>query len=279
MRISFSTGTFYHRPLSYSLELAREVGFDGVEVVLGVGYLLRGVEPLRQALLESGIPALSVHPPFFSLPGWPRDPRASIPRAVKAARELEAGLCVAHTIFLRDPRSPRGRVYERALASGVSVGQGEVIIGVESNQYDYRQRRFYLDDLRRLTEYAQERNCAITFDTCHAGANGEDLLEDYEIIRPILRNVHLSDVTRRAGDLRTHVLPGQGDLPLRPFLAALARDKYSGLITMEIHPREVGLWNREQAAQKLSEALAFVRESVAAPEPLPEPEQQTILAD
>jgi sugar phosphate isomerase/epimerase len=38
MRISFSTGTFYHRPLAYSLRLARALGYDGVEYVVGPDY-------------------------------------------------------------------------------------------------------------------------------------------------------------------------------------------------------------------------------------------------
>ena len=42
MRISFSTATFYARSLAYSLRLARDAGFDGVELALGVGYQLTG---------------------------------------------------------------------------------------------------------------------------------------------------------------------------------------------------------------------------------------------
>jgi len=59
MRVSFSSGTFYHRALRYSLELARDAGYDGVEAVLGPGYLARGVEPWRQAIQQTGVPVLS----------------------------------------------------------------------------------------------------------------------------------------------------------------------------------------------------------------------------
>ena len=48
MRISFSTATFYACSLGYSLRLARDVGFDGVELALGVGYQLRGPQPYLQ---------------------------------------------------------------------------------------------------------------------------------------------------------------------------------------------------------------------------------------
>ena len=265
MQISISTGTFYHRPLSYSLKLARDLGYDGVEVVLGVGYLLRGEGSLRRALKKSGVRALSVHPPFYPFLGWSRDPQVSLPRAVHAAQALGADLCVAHTIPISDADSPRGLYYGAALDMGVAAdadtGAGAVTLAVESSQYNRRRRRYYLDDLRRLVDYAQAHNCAITFDTCHAGANGEDLLEDYAIVRPALRNIHLSDTAWLAdGAFHTHVAPGHGALPLKELLAALAHDHYDGLITLELHPREVGgLWNDARARSVFGETLAFVR--------------------
>lgn len=146
-----------------------------------------------------------------------------------------------------------------------------MVIGLESSQYNKRTRRYYLDDLANLTSFAQAQGCGVTLDTCHAGANGQDILACYEIVRPALVNVHLSDVVWRNGKPRTHRLPGEGELPLRAFLAALARDGYDGLITLEIHPREVGLLNRARAARRLRQAAEFVRTAIASPaRPAPE---------
>src|SRR5258705_3255906 len=111
MRVSFSSGTFYHRALHYSLELARDAGYDGVEAVLGPGYLARGVEPWRQAIQRTGVPAFSVHPPFFPLPGWPRRFTQTIPREATVARELDAALAVVHTPFFTDEHSPLAEHY------------------------------------------------------------------------------------------------------------------------------------------------------------------------
>ena len=73
MRISFSTATFYAHSLGYSLRLARDAGFDGVELALGVGYQLSGPQHYLHAIRAEGIPVLSVHPPFLRLRvlGWP----------------------------------------------------------------------------------------------------------------------------------------------------------------------------------------------------------------
>lgn len=263
MRISFSTGTFYHRGLRYSLDLARDAGFDGVELVLGPEYLLRGVDVLRRVAADHDVPVLSVHPPFYPLPGWPRRATQAIPRLAAVSRAVGAELCVVHTPFLRRAATPREQAYTAGLRQGIAAGGGTVAVTLESSQYNKRRERFLLDDLKTLVDYARERDCGITFDTCHAGANGEDLLACYEIVRPVLRNVHLSDVVWKGKKAHTHILPGEGVLPLGEFLAALARDGYDGFITMEIHPRKASFLSRPRALRRLKKALDFARSATA----------------
>jgi sugar phosphate isomerase/epimerase len=267
MRISFSTGTFYHRPLAYSLRLARALGYDGVEYVVGPDYFLSGIEPLGRAISEYETPVLSIHPPLhmlttLPLTNWPRRGGWAWPRTTALGRELGAILAVTHTVFLAGPHAPRMARYQAALRMGREAGGG-LTLTIESNQYNRRGKRYLLDDLQRLVDFAQEQECGVTLDTCHVGANGEDLLECYEIARPALRNVHLSDVIWRAGRPRTHVLPGEGVLPLREFLTRLAADGYDGLMTLEIHPRYTGLVNTARAERWMGQALAFVRAAIA----------------
>jgi len=269
MRISLSTGTFYHRGLDYSLRLARQSGFDGVEYVLGADYFLRGPEWLERVVRAAAVPVLSVHPPFSlfaTLPfiPWPRRIVRSFPRVTALAHRLKAELVVSHTIFLYSERSPRAARYLEALRSGREVGDG-IPVAIESNQFNKRKRLYLLDDLARLVGFAQAHGYGVTFDTCHAGANREDLLEDYALVRPVLTNVHLSDVVWRGEQPHTHLVPGEGALPLRSFLGALAADGYDGLVTMEIHPWYVSQLSTAQAERKLRQAVDFVREAITTP--------------
>ncbi|HEX8035417.1 MAG TPA: sugar phosphate isomerase/epimerase [Ktedonobacterales bacterium] len=262
MRISFSTGTFYHRGLGYSLGLAREIGYDGVELALGPEYTLRGVDYLVRTLQRFGVRALSVHPPFRGLPGWPVRATQVIPLLTTISRQVNAELAVVHTPVLSHEKSPRAERYSLGLRLGQEAVGGAVRLGLESNQYNLRPRRFLLDDLAALTRFAQERNCLVTFDTCHAGANGEDILACYEIVRPVLGNIHLSDVRFGRGRPYTHVMPGEGSLPLDRFLAALARDGYDGLVTVEVRPEEVGWFGRERHVRRMRQALDYVRAAI-----------------
>ena len=264
MRFSFSTGTFYHRPLAESLRLARELGYDGVEWVVSPGYVLNGLEPVRRAFRAAGVRVLSVHPPFFRLPGWPRRVSRRLARLGALARHLDAELFVVHTPLVRSLSSVRARQYEEALDLGQLAGGPRVAVTVESAQYirrDGRPTRHKrpLDDLATLVAFCQRRGYGMTLDTCHVGANGEDLLAAYRLARPLLRNIHLSDVIWRDQRPVTHRMPGAGALPLARFLTALAEDGYDGLVTIEVHPREAGLLGYARAARRMGQALEFVR--------------------
>lgn len=265
MRISFSTATFYTRSLSYSLRLARDAGFDGVELALGVGYQLRGLQSYLRAIRAVGVPILSVHPPFLRLRvlGWPLAVTRRMTNLTSAAHLVDAPLCVSHVPGLRSMESRRAALFERAIALGYEAVPGNVTIALESTQYAGG-ARLLLDDIATLVEYADRHNCGITLDTCHVGANGEDLLAVYEVVRPLLRNVHLSDARRVSQHVQTHIMPGEGDLPLKELLATMARDGYDGLITLELHPREVGFVGRTRNLERLRQARAFVQAAIGA---------------
>ncbi|HEY1387269.1 MAG TPA: sugar phosphate isomerase/epimerase [Ktedonobacterales bacterium] len=265
MRISFSTATFYARSLGYSLRLARDAGFDGVELALGVGYQLRGPQHYLRAIRADGVPALSVHPPFLRLRvlGWPLAVTRRMTNLTAAAHLVDAPICVAHVPSLGSMNSRRAVLFERAIALGYDAAPGNVTISLESTQYAGTSPRL-LDDIATLVAYAGAHNCGVTLDTCHVGANGEDLLAVYEVVRPLLKNVHLSDARHSGQHVRTHIMPGEGELPLRELLATMARDGYDGLITLELHPREVGFIGRKRNLERLRQAREFVQSALGA---------------
>jgi len=269
MRISFSTGTLYYRGLAYTLALAREAGFDGVELVVGPDYALGGAPRVARIARGAGLPILSIHPPFTRFPRWPRPVGLRVLRLVELARAVESRVLVLHAPLIWNEQTPRAQRYTDALRLGQAAADGSgLAIGIESIQYNKRSERYHLDDLQALAHFATERGCGITLDTCHVGANGEDLLAAYAIARPALVNVHLSDVEWRDGHAKTHRPPGTGALPLRELLGQMARDGYDGLVTVELHPRYVPLVGRGRQLAALRRSATFVREAIATAAPM-----------
>lgn len=260
MRISLSTGSLYHRGLGYTLALARDAGFDGVELMMGLDYALGGVKRVTRLVRNTGIPVLSVHPPVVRFPGWPRPVALRMLRLVELARAVEAPLIVLHAPLIRGPQTPRALHYSYSLRlAQIAAGEDGPTLGLETVQYNKREQRFYLDDAAALAAFATERGCGITYDTCHAGANGEDILATYARLRPALVNVHLSDVEWHEGYPRTHRVPGAGALPLRELLGCMARDGYDGPLTLELHPKFIPLLGRSRQLAMLRDTVARVR--------------------
>lgn len=93
------------------------------------------------------------------------------------------------------------------------------------------------------------------------------------MFRGRLVNVHLSDlrdvsphIEKRPGlhsYVKQHQLPGTGKLRLSEFLSSLARDGYSGAVTLELSPSALSIWNPRAAERKLKDAVEFVRKAIA----------------
>lgn len=265
MKVSFSTGSFYHLPLKFSFTLARELGFDGVELVASPEFMLRGPMYVRQLAADYNVSLLSFHPPLFNLPGWRYRAGDHVAKIVHSAYALGCPVATVHTLKKTPLSAPAAQCYLRALIEAPAATNGTVTVLVETSQYNTRRRpprkpgKHEMDDIRRLVAFTEQHHLGITLDTAHAGASGEDLLATYAVVRPRLRNIHFSDVLPGWREMRTHLRPGQGMLPIPAFLQALACDGYTGLLTLEIAPQHLRAWSLKEARRYLAAALELTR--------------------
>lgn len=265
MRLSFSTASFYHLPLRFSLGLARDLGFDGVELVIGPEYALLGERRIHKLIEQYGVRVLSLHQPMapfgLPLPGWPRQQARTIPRTIAAARSFGCEVVVIHATPARFEGNARWRAYAQAMRAALAQPGPPVAVGVEISQHTKRSFREAMDDVEAVLRFVEDQGeqVGITLDTAHTAANGDDLLALYGKLRGHLRNIHLSDWTIRGGKHRTHLVPGEGRAPLAEFLEELARDQYAGLVTLEVSPYHLRGWNLRQSRERLAESLAYVR--------------------
>ncbi len=271
-RVSCSTASLYQWPLAIALGMIRDAGFDGAEFVVSPEALARGLAWVEQAFARADLAALSYHPPLYPFPGWPaRHQLAAMLRTAQGARRLGCEVAVIHAPRSRSLATPRARRYvaaldmTRALAGGCGVA-----IGLETTQRPWNGKPPLLfDDLGYFLRFADEHEVGVTLDTSHALANGEDPLDALYTVGPRLVNIHFSDcrLTPPGQKPHTHLFPGAGDHPgvLARFLRALVRQEYSGLVTIEISPLELGVLSRAAIERRLSAACAFARAALAAP--------------
>jgi sugar phosphate isomerase/epimerase len=271
MKLSFSTASFYHLPLRFALDMARDLGFDGVELVVGPEYILRGQRGTQDLCNRLGVKALSLHPPLRKMPGWPITHVRNLTQTVAAARAFGCEVVVIHATDAEQEGDRRWRAYAAAMRAALKAEGPPITIAIEISQFLKRRPRQAMYDVDTVLRFVEDQGeqVGITLDTAHTGANGEDLLDLYARVRPRLRNIHLSDWVMRGGKHHTHLAPGEGALPFAAFLGELERDGYAGLVTLEVSPIHLHAWSLRQGRQRLAQSLAAVRAHLRVAEPQP----------
>lgn len=264
MRISVSTGTLFIFPLRKIFQIAGEVGFDGIELIINQDF--QKVNPRKVINELSGImPILSIHAPFMPLDGW-GSPVDSLMRCVELAADCNVPLVNFHPPSWMGVEFRFWRWMYRVIDFQKEVGQEEVVVTLENMPWigRFKVNPHILSNTEKMLEFIQERNLFLTFDCTHMGSGKANFINDFYLFYNSgrIRNIHFSDY----GHGREHLLPGHGILPLTRFLNHLRTTDYNESVTLELSPHE---FPRDEAIiiESLREILRYLRQETAKPTP------------
>jgi sugar phosphate isomerase/epimerase len=262
MRISLSTGTLFTFPLGKVMTIAREAGFDGVELIINQDFQKVNCRRLIGELAEI-LTINSVHSPFMPLDGW-GSPIDSLKRSVELCAECGIPLVNFHPPSWMGAELGFWRWLYRVMDFQKEIGQDTVIVTMENMPWvgkHFRVNPHILSSTGKMMEFLQERNLYMTFDTTHMGSGKTNFINDFYLCYNTgrIRNIHFSDY----GKGREHLLPGHGILPLTRFLNHLRSTGYQDTLTLELSPEE---FPREERiiVESLKEILAFLRHETGA---------------
>lgn len=102
-----------------------------------------------------------------------------------------------------------------------------------------------------VSAFKSEKNFGLIWDVCHTHKPyGDNWREFYNAFRPVIRHVHIKDI--KADKL---VLPGDGELLIKPIVAQMLADGYGGAFSLEWERK----WHPELC--EIEEAIAaFLRQ-------------------
>ena len=269
MYLSLSTASLVPYPLRTAFRLAAETGYDGVELVCSPELVLRGYG-YAASLAREYLPILSVHQSL----GHARTlgmARQKVAATIDLALALECPRVVIHGPEAYHWSAPKASCWLEALLAGRERIEGtEMRITIENpGMYHAVDMHNVLAHLPVLIGFARRYDLDITFDTCHAGTAGLDLVAACDLIGDRLTNVHLSDEISPLFDggghhlLRMfdalHQLPGDGDLALDGLVAHLAAKGYAGVMTAEVNAYALRAWSPSERRKRLQDTARFVR--------------------
>lgn len=258
MKLNLSAGTLYTLPLLRVFEIARDVGFGAVEVIINHEF---DDHASRDLLAEAGqlLPIASLHAPFFAINGWGN-----------RIQQLEKtiGLAIDFQIPLVNFHPPAWMTLERKFWRWLNriedfqnqVGRDQVLLTIENMPANgpWGCNPHFLSNTAAMIDFMQKRNLFLTFDTAHMGTCKTNFLADFHSFYDSgrIRNVHFSDYANG----REHLLPGHGKLPLTRFLNHLHETGYDGTVTLELTPHELPE-DEELIRASLTEIHSYLREA------------------
>lgn len=274
--VILSTGSVFPAPTHVAFALAAELGFDGMEVMVGADPASQDPSQWQVLTRQHGVPVRAVHVPCLLVTQtvWGTEPWAKLQRSIDAAETVGADVVVLHPPFRWQ------REYAREFIDRLAMMQAttQVKIAVE-NMYPWARvtpervkrlgrvgrssivQRVMADQAVELEAYrpsADLRRMDVahaTVDLSHTSAAHDDALELAEFLGERLAHVHLADGTGQPRD--EHLVPGRGNQPCAEFLHQLVASDYRGVVCVEVSTRSAA----DDVARRadLAEALSFAR--------------------
>jgi len=257
-KVGLSTSSVYPETTSSGFELARRLGYDGVEVMVGIDPVAADIDAVEKLRDYHGIPVLAVHAPCLLITQrvWGADPWAKLERSAEAARRLDADVVVVHPPFRWQ------RDYARGFVDGIRrlTETTGVLFAVE-NMYPWRTPAGELKAYVPGWDPTELDYADLTLDLSHASTAGQQSLDLARSWGDRLRHVHLTDGKGSAKD--EHLVPGHGDQQAGALLEHLASTGFSGHVVLEINSRRNA--TRASREEDLAESLAFARQHLGGP--------------
>nr|WP_179519230.1 sugar phosphate isomerase/epimerase [Nocardioides perillae] len=257
--VGLSTSSVYPESTAHAFAWAAELGYDAVEVMVGVDGLSQQTAAVRQLAEHHGVPVCAVHAPclLFTQRVWGTDPWGKLERSAEMAHEVGADVVVVHPPFRWQKDYAAGFV-DGIAALEASTG---LAFAVE-NMYPWRARN------RRGVEMylpgwdpSEEPYAHTTVDLSHAAIAGSDPIAMCERLGDRLRHLHLTDGRGSAKD--EHLVPGRGTTGAAELLRRLAARGFTGHVVLEINTRKAT--TREEREADLRESLDFARRHLGGP--------------
>ena len=250
-RIGLSTASVYPESSAHAFGYAAQLGYDAVEVMVGIDALSQETSAIIQLSEHHDVPVCAVHAPclLFTQRVWGTEPWGKLERSAEMAAAVGAGVVVVHPPFRWQ------REYARDFVNGIAaLEESTGIAFAVENMYPWR-----ATSKRGMEMYlpgwdpSSEPYANTTIDLSHAAIAHSDPIAMAERLGDRLRHVHMTDGSGSAKD--EHLVPGHGSQPCGRFLELLAARDFEGHIVAEINTRKAG--TRKAREADLLASLAF----------------------
>ena len=260
--VGLSTSSVYPAGVTETFALAKELGYDGVEVMVLRDPHSQDEAKLRELMDTYELPILSIHAPTLLLTQgvYGKDPWDKVDRSTELAHDVGAHVVVLHPPFRWQ------RAYAEHFVGAIAERErlDDMRLAVE-NMFPWRARTKKRERVMQAYlpgwDPLEHDYTHVTLDLSHtatAGMDADASLAMADELGPRLAHLHLADGTPTFMD--QHLVPGHGEQPCAEVLHMLGSQGFDGSVVVEVNTRKMSPEDRRAA---LAESLAFGREHLA----------------
>lgn len=255
--IALSTASTYPESTAHAFGYAAQLGYDAVEVMVGIDALSQQTSAIKQLVEHHEMPVCAIHAPclLWTQRVWGTEPWGKLERSADLAHEVGADVVVVHPPFRWQ------KEYSAGFVDGIAALEESTGISFAvENMYPWRaSSRRGMEMYLPGWDPSEQPYANTTIDLSHAAIAGSDVIAMADRLGDRLRHIHLTDGSGSAKD--EHLVPGRGSMGASAFLAHLAEKGFDGHIVLEINTRRCS--SREERIIDLAESLAFARQHFA----------------
>lgn len=250
--VALSTASVFPEDMDSAFEVAAELGYDGVELMVWTEPDSQRLATVARASERTGMPVLAVHAPCLAITQrvWTPDPAERLRRSAVLAASLGAPTVVLHPPFRWQRRYALGlarQVDELERAHGVRIAM--------ENMFPLRRGRLRWSSYTPGHDPTKPGARWYTLDLSHTATAADDALALLDRMGDRLVHLHLADGTGLERD--EHLVPGRGTQPCAEVCRRLGASGFEGTVVVEISTRRAR--SRNERLDMLAESLLFAR--------------------
>ena len=249
--VALSTASVYPAGTAAAFELAAELGYDGVEVMVWTDPISQSAGALKALAAHHELDIVSIPAPTLLLTQrvLSPDPWGKVDGSIEIAREVGAPTVVLHPPFRWQ------KEYAEGFADGVAEREHDsgIVLAVE-NMFPWAARGRQVQAYLPHWDPVPQPYDNVTIDLSHTATARSDALQMVRDLDDRLAHIHLAD-----GTLNTlkddHLVPGRGTQPCAEVLEHVAGSGFGGSVVLEVGTRR----RPKERELDLRESLDFAR--------------------
>ena len=249
--VGLSTASVYPEGAAAAFEMAAELGYDGVEVMVWADPISQSAGALRALADHHGLDIVSIHAPTLLLTQrvLSADPWGKIDGSIELAQQVGAPTVVLHPPFRWQ------QAYARGFADGVAEREhGSGITLAVENMFPWAARGRQVQAYLPHWDPVPQPYDHVTIDLSHTATARSDAMQMVLDLGDRLSHIHLADgmLTTLKDD---HLVPGRGTQPCAEVLQHMTTSGFSGAVVLEVGTRR----RPQEREADLRESLDFAR--------------------